>query len=147
MKCSVCDGELEPVYEYTNNQYKDAMHLKLHPGYGEYFDGDDYVDVFMCEGCTDSLFENFPRLRDNINDELDRQAQSQEPREPNQENNMKNIIGAIILSLMTGFGTVAGCGTLTDQVVENINCEEDMPCWDCETMGNKICGPNAERNN
>jgi hypothetical protein len=20
-------------------------------------------------------------------------------------------------------------------------CEEDMPCWDCETMGNKECGP------
>ena len=20
-------------------------------------------------------------------------------------------------------------------------CEEDMPCWDCETMGNRICGP------
>ena len=20
-------------------------------------------------------------------------------------------------------------------------CEEDMPCWDCATMGNKICGP------
>jgi hypothetical protein len=20
-------------------------------------------------------------------------------------------------------------------------CEEDMPCWDCKTMGNKICGP------
>lgn len=20
-------------------------------------------------------------------------------------------------------------------------CFEDMPCWDCETMGNFICGP------
>ena len=20
-------------------------------------------------------------------------------------------------------------------------CEEDMPCWDCTTMGNRICGP------
>ena len=19
-------------------------------------------------------------------------------------------------------------------------CQEDMPCWDCETMGNRICG-------
>lgn len=24
---------------------------------------------------------------------------------------------------------------------EDANCEEDMPCWDCETMGNLICGP------
>ena len=22
-----------------------------------------------------------------------------------------------------------------------ITCQEDMPCWDCTTMGNKICGP------
>jgi hypothetical protein len=20
-------------------------------------------------------------------------------------------------------------------------CEEDEPCWDCETMGNSVCGP------
>ncbi|AEJ95733.1 hypothetical protein FDI64_gp59 [Mycobacterium phage Zemanar] len=20
-------------------------------------------------------------------------------------------------------------------------CEEDQPCWDCTTMGNRICGP------
>lgn len=23
---------------------------------------------------------------------------------------------------------------------ENV-CEEDQPCWDCHTMGNRICGP------
>lgn len=23
-------------------------------------------------------------------------------------------------------------------------CQEDEPCWDCETMGNKVCGPAAE---
>lgn len=22
----------------------------------------------------------------------------------------------------------------------HIRCEEDMPCWDCTTMGNGICG-------
>lgn len=22
-----------------------------------------------------------------------------------------------------------------------VRCEEDQPCWDCATMGNKICGP------
>lgn len=25
-----------------------------------------------------------------------------------------------------------------------IRCEEDMPCWDCATMGNKQCGPIAQ---
>lgn len=28
------------------------------------------------------------------------------------------------------------------QEIVPIRCEEDMPCWDCRTMGNKICGPN-----
>lgn len=23
-------------------------------------------------------------------------------------------------------------------------CQEDEPCWDCETMGNRICGPTTE---
>jgi hypothetical protein len=23
----------------------------------------------------------------------------------------------------------------------HVRCEEDMPCWDCKTMGNLICGP------
>lgn len=26
---------------------------------------------------------------------------------------------------------------------ESIACEEDMPCWDCATMGNMQCGPVA----
>jgi hypothetical protein len=26
---------------------------------------------------------------------------------------------------------------------ESIACYEDMPCWDCSTMGNKQCGPVA----
>ncbi len=24
---------------------------------------------------------------------------------------------------------------------EETSCQEDMPCWDCKTMGNRICGP------
>lgn len=27
------------------------------------------------------------------------------------------------------------------EAAEYVRCEEDMPCWDCETMGNRICGP------
>ena len=23
-------------------------------------------------------------------------------------------------------------------------CQEDMPCWDCSSMGNRICGPTTE---
>ncbi len=25
-----------------------------------------------------------------------------------------------------------------------VRCEEDMPCWDCTTMGNKVCGPQVD---
>lgn len=24
--------------------------------------------------------------------------------------------------------------------LDRLECQEDMACWDCETMGNKICG-------
>lgn len=27
------------------------------------------------------------------------------------------------------------------QVAPTQDCQEDMPCWDCNTMGNHICGP------
>lgn len=29
--------------------------------------------------------------------------------------------------------------TRTDSA--NVRCEEDEPCWNCETMGNHVCGP------
>lgn len=28
---------------------------------------------------------------------------------------------------------------------QRLACQEDEPCWDCETMGNKVCGVTAER--
>lgn len=34
--------------------------------------------------------------------------------------------------------TVPVPGTTT---VPEVPCEEDDPCWECETMGNRICGP------
>lgn len=27
---------------------------------------------------------------------------------------------------------------------EDGDCQEDEPCWDCRTMGNRICGPESE---
>ena len=29
--------------------------------------------------------------------------------------------------------------------VNVVRCEEDQPCWDCTTMGNKICGAATTR--
>lgn len=25
-----------------------------------------------------------------------------------------------------------------------VTCQEDDPCWNCSTMGNKVCGPNVQ---
>ena len=47
---------------------------------------------------------------------------------------------------LTG-AVLAGC-TIIDRVSGPgddrrpvTRCEEDMPCWDCSTMGNRVCGP------
>lgn len=32
------------------------------------------------------------------------------------------------------------CGPIAQPAQPAITCEEDMPCWDCATMGNGICG-------
>jgi hypothetical protein len=31
--------------------------------------------------------------------------------------------------------------TPAHQPPDSVRCREDMPCWDCQTMGNRICGP------
>ena len=55
----------------------------------------------------------------------------------------------LIATAISGFLMLASCGPepATDpNYGQNtpIPCEEDMECWDCETMGNRICGPNAD---
>lgn len=42
--------------------------------------------------------------------------------------------------------TLGSCGVLAtyhpeaDTTPPPTTCQEDMPCWDCATMGNRICG-------
>lgn len=59
---------------------------------------------------------------------------------------MKKFIAAAATAILLSF-SLAGCATVTSQPTtdhvqsQTVNqCEEDQPCWDCETMGNKICG-------
>lgn len=49
------------------------------------------------------------------------------------------IVGA---GLTIGAATPTGVGTPTPPpiTVTSTTCQEDEPCWDCETMGNLICG-------
>ena len=36
---------------------------------------------------------------------------------------------------------------VTNTPTNMVRCEEDMPCWNCETMGNLICGKETDINN
>jgi hypothetical protein len=51
----------------------------------------------------------------------------------------KSIVTAIV-----GTALVFGTACTPNAIVEKI--QEDDPRWDCETMGNKICGPEGDRN-
>jgi len=54
----------------------------------------------------------------------------------------KSVVFIVITALLL-FTLLAGC-----QQVQRVrigtaihkSCQEDMPCWDCHTMGNHICG-------
>lgn len=40
-----------------------------------------------------------------------------------------------------------GCSTAGEAVRFErtaVTCEESEPCWDCSTMGNRVCGPFAQ---
>jgi len=64
-----------------------------------------------------------------------------------------NVILAILISLSALFAPTAQPATPGLGLIESLEsqaphipsklagCEEDNPCWDCRTMGNKICGP------
>ena len=50
------------------------------------------------------------------------------------------FFGVIALALFVlGFQTTQFAMDFNDKA-ETTRCEEDMPCWDCNTMGNKVCG-------
>lgn len=49
----------------------------------------------------------------------------------------------LILGILLMAGSCTGLATYhpeADTTPPTTRCEEDMPCWDCSTMGNKICG-------
>lgn len=49
----------------------------------------------------------------------------------------KKIVKKLTVILLLAF--LIGC---SDVNPIQSDCREDMPCWDCATMGNQICGPN-----
>lgn len=53
------------------------------------------------------------------------------------------IVGASILSLSV-LCSAANAETVLGDAQSIERCMEDEPCWDCNTMGNKICGPSIQ---
>ena len=53
------------------------------------------------------------------------------------------IIGMLMFATFVVYVTLNVVASPAVQVAE-FGCVEDMECWDCETMGNKICGPIKE---
>jgi len=49
----------------------------------------------------------------------------------------------VILCAAFVVDALVGCATRLDDD-QPVRCTEDMPCWDCETMGNGLCGPTHE---
>lgn len=77
MKCNNCGETLVPVFSEgpVGNQFIGALHLRLVPGYGEYFDGDHPVDIFICGGCTDKVLNGvLENVKEHIYDELEKQG-------------------------------------------------------------------------
>jgi hypothetical protein len=50
---------------------------------------------------------------------------------------MRRTITALLIALTVSLGTV---GTATAAPGPGTQCTEDMACWNCRTMGNRICG-------
>lgn len=56
--CDNCGAQLEVLF---NSHPKDALDIRLSPGYGQYFDsmnGD--VQLIFCKTCADDLVKIFP---------------------------------------------------------------------------------------
>lgn len=62
---------------------------------------------------------------------------------------MRNYIVGCLLTVFIVLSLLTIDSWRTNQIQDNINpapaetsqCEEDMPCWNCEIHGNRICGP------
>jgi hypothetical protein len=53
-----------------------------------------------------------------------------------------------IAAAALALGLLAGCGGGGHaKATTTPRCEEDMACWKCDTMGNKVCGPQHTEDN
>lgn len=52
------------------------------------------------------------------------------------------FVAVLVIFFVTYLGVHAYLAATRTPVTRTaVECNEDEPCWDCETMGNRICGP------
>ena len=57
---------------------------------------------------------------------------------------MSARLAAALVTALWLFGATMGVGLASHVHAHpghSEQCQEDDPCWDCHTMGNRICGP------
>lgn len=68
-----------------------------------------------------------------------------DPKERSISTRGKVLICAFLLGMLALLGITheGETGDIPERIPETTTtlCFEDMECWDCETMGNRICGP------
>lgn len=58
---------------------------------------------------------------------------------------VRRVLAALVASglvlICAGQADHQGATSSPDPLANVQACQEDEPCWDCSTMGNRICGP------
>ncbi|MBB2505998.1 hypothetical protein [Amycolatopsis echigonensis] len=52
--------------------------------------------------------------------------------------------GIVAVTAVAALAGLAGCKPVKgspERAPVSVQCNEDEPCWDCHTMGNRQCGP------
>lgn len=57
--------------------------------------------------------------------------------------NKNTAASLIIIAFLAALAAVlmSNVPPRTPAPVPSVSCVEDEPCWDCDTMGNRTCGP------
>ena len=50
------------------------------------------------------------------------------------------VVSLLALGILAGKNISDSHSAAQPVKLHKAQCEEDMPCWDCKTMGNRICG-------
>lgn len=61
------------------------------------------------------------------------------------ERTERRMMALVCGMVMTGLLAVQCAPAISPSGARPVRCTEDMACWDCHTMGNRVCGPGSGR--